>query len=108
MRKSLLVTGRENPCEGLDKATRVLMKKKFCGFMRVEDVRVYHLLKWPRVVMDLEAVQFLENKLTKSNVLPVSFPEVTSSKRSAKTASQVVSPELLASTSSSSEATPSL
>ncbi|KAI0257379.1 ribosomal protein L4 [Lactifluus subvellereus] len=63
--KTLFVTGKDVVPSGLKRSTENLYK---IGAMTAQQVGVYDLVKWPQVVLDVEAVQWFEHQLTKSKV----------------------------------------
>ena len=65
--KTLFVTGREDIERNFSLATRNLQDVEV---MKIEDVQVYHLLKWSRVVLDLKALQWIEAELARDK-LPI-------------------------------------
>jgi len=60
--KTLFVTGREEVERNFLLATRNLQAVEV---MKIQDVQVYHLLKWPRVILDLKALQWIEAQLAR-------------------------------------------
>ena len=60
--KTLFVTGKDIIPTGLKRSTENLHK---VNTMTAQQVGVYHLVKWPRVVLDIEAVQWFEHQLSK-------------------------------------------
>jgi large subunit ribosomal protein L4 len=60
--KTLFVTGKDIIPTGLKRSTENLHK---INAMTAQQVGVYDLVKWPRVVLDIEAVQWFENHLSK-------------------------------------------
>ena len=62
-RRTLLVTGQKNIPEGLRRAGGNLSS---VDMMTAEDLDVYHALKWPRLVLDLQAVEWFEKTLGRS------------------------------------------
>ncbi|TCD69916.1 54S ribosomal protein, mitochondrial [Steccherinum ochraceum] len=66
-RKTLFVTGDEKIPEGLERAAGNLYKVEA---KRVSEVTVYDLVKWPRVVLDVSAVEWLETALAKDSKSP--------------------------------------
>ena len=60
--KTLFVTGKDIIPTGLKRSTENLPKT---NTMTAQQVGVYHLVKWPRVVLDIEAVQWFEHQLSK-------------------------------------------
>jgi len=61
-RKTLFVTGKDVVPARLKKSTGNLHR---VGAATAQQVGVYDLVKWPRVVLDLEAVQWFEHQLSK-------------------------------------------
>ena len=60
--KTLFVTGKDIIPTGLKRSTENLHKT---NTMTAQQVGVYDLVKWPRVVLDIEAVQWFEHQLRK-------------------------------------------
>ena len=60
--KTLFVTGKDIIPTGLKRSTENLHRT---NAMTAQQVGVYDLVKWPRVVLDIEAVQWFENQLSK-------------------------------------------
>ena len=60
--KTLFVTGKDVIPTGLARSTGNLHK---INAMTAQQVGVYDLVKWPRVVLDIEAVQWFEYQLSK-------------------------------------------
>jgi large subunit ribosomal protein L4 len=60
--KTLFVTGKDIIPTGLKRSTENLCRT---NAMTAHQVGVYDLVKWPRVVLDIEAVQWFENQLSK-------------------------------------------
>jgi large subunit ribosomal protein L4 len=60
--KTLFVTGKDVVPTGLKRSTENLHKT---NTMTAQQVGVYDLMKWPRVVLDIEAVQWFEHQLSK-------------------------------------------
>jgi large subunit ribosomal protein L4 len=60
--KTLFVTGKDVISTGLKRSTENLRK---INTMTAQQVGVYDLVKWPRVVLDIEAVQWFESQLSK-------------------------------------------
>ena len=65
-RKTLFVTGLEEIPEGLRRASSNIEKVRV---VTAKDLLVYDAVKWPRLVLDLPAVEWLERKLGKKTVL---------------------------------------
>jgi large subunit ribosomal protein L4 len=65
--KTLFITGKDVVPSGLKRSTENLYK---IGAMTAQQVGVYDLVKWPQVVLDVEAVQWFEHQLTKRKVDP--------------------------------------
>jgi len=61
--KTLFVTGKDVVPTGLARSTGNLHK---INAMTAQQVGVYDLVKWPRVVLDIEAVQWFEHQLSKT------------------------------------------
>jgi len=62
-RKTLLVTGEDQFSVGLARAGRNLA---MVGMSTVNKLTVYDVLKWPRVVLDVAAVEYFERTLGKT------------------------------------------
>lgn len=60
--KTLFVTGKDVIPTGLKRSTENLHKT---NAMTAQQLGVYDLVKWPRVVLDIEAVQWFEHHLSK-------------------------------------------
>jgi large subunit ribosomal protein L4 len=60
--KTLFVTGKDIIPTGLKRSTENLHKT---NAMTAQQLGVYDLVKWPRVVLDIEAVQWFEHQLSK-------------------------------------------
>ena len=65
-RKTLFVTGLDEVPERLQRASSNIDKVQVVA---AKDFLVYDAVKWPRVVMDLAAVEWLERKLGKKTVV---------------------------------------
>ncbi|KAF9535409.1 ribosomal protein L4 domain-containing protein [Crepidotus variabilis] len=78
LRKTLFVTGEAKVHEGLKRAIQNIPMVKLIS---TNEASVFELLKWPRVVLDLKAVEFFEETLKRQNVpiLPAPLLEQTSS-----------------------------
>ncbi|KAF8905520.1 ribosomal protein L4/L1 family-domain-containing protein [Gymnopilus junonius] len=63
LRKTLFITGHLH--KGLEQAIRNIPMVKL---ITIEEANVYEILKWERVVLDLKAVEYFEQKLKKENV----------------------------------------
>jgi large subunit ribosomal protein L4 len=61
--KTLFVTGKDAVPTGLKRSTDNLHKT---NTMTAQKVGVYDLMKWPQVVLDIEAVQWFEHQLSKT------------------------------------------
>ncbi|KAI0283449.1 ribosomal protein L4 [Russula aff. rugulosa BPL654] len=61
--KTLFVTGKDVIPTGLKRSTENLHKT---NAMTAQQLGVYDLVKWPRVVLDIEAVQWFEHQLSKN------------------------------------------
>jgi large subunit ribosomal protein L4 len=72
--KTLFVTGKDVVPSGLMRSTGNLRK---LGTTTVQQVGVYDLVKWPHVVLDVEAVQWLEHQLSKRKVVLSSVADTT-------------------------------
>ena len=60
--KTLFITGKDVVPTGLTRSTSNLHK---INAITAQKVGVYDLVKWPRVVLDIEAVQWFEHQLSK-------------------------------------------
>ena len=65
-RKTLFVTGLDEVPDGLRRATSNIDKVKV---VTAKDLHVYDAVKWPRLVLDLAAVEWLERKFGKKMVV---------------------------------------
>ena len=65
-RKTLFVTGLDEVPEGLRRASSNIDGVEVVA---AKDLLVYDAVKWPRVVLDLAAVEWLERKLGKKTVV---------------------------------------
>jgi large subunit ribosomal protein L4 len=63
--KTLFVTGKDAVPTGLKLSTGNLPKIRTTT---AQQVGVYDLVKWPRVILDLEAVQWFEHQLSKTQL----------------------------------------
>ncbi|PIL31875.1 hypothetical protein GSI_06579 [Ganoderma sinense ZZ0214-1] len=63
-RRTLFVTGQEDVPEGLRRAGGNLSG---VDMVTAEDLDVYHALKWPRLVLDLQAIEWFERSLGRSS-----------------------------------------
>lgn len=61
-RKTLFVSGHKEVPEGLKRASSNIEKVET---MTAEDLKVYHIVKNPRIILDLAAVEFFERTLAK-------------------------------------------
>ena len=61
--KTLFVTGQETVPHGLACSSNNLLKAET---VTVKELNVYDIVKWPQVVMDVDAVEWLEQKLSKA------------------------------------------
>ncbi|EMD42125.1 hypothetical protein CERSUDRAFT_110670 [Gelatoporia subvermispora B] len=68
--KTLLVSGLKEVPEDLKKASSNLYKVEATT---VENLKVYDIVKWPRLVLDVAAVEWLERTLGKQTVTPRSY-----------------------------------
>lgn len=71
LRKTLFITGEETVHEGLERAIRNI---PMVQLVRSDEVNVYELVNWERVVLDLKAVDYFERTLKKDNVPIVPAP----------------------------------
>ncbi|KAG5642450.1 hypothetical protein DXG03_002760 [Asterophora parasitica] len=62
MRKTLFVTGESRPPATLERAIGNIEKVKL---ITTDKLNVYELIKWPRVVLDVKAVEYLERTYKK-------------------------------------------
>ena len=65
-RKTLFVTGLDEVPEGIRRATSNIDKVRVVA---AKDLLLYDAVKWPRLVLDLAAVEWLERKLGKKTVV---------------------------------------
>ncbi|KAG5342145.1 hypothetical protein C0989_005326 [Termitomyces sp. Mn162] len=72
MRKTLFVTGEEKPPASLERAIANIEKVKL---VTTDKLNVYEILKWPRVVLDLKAVSYLERTYRKD--VPIASVPIT-------------------------------
>ncbi|KAI0639495.1 ribosomal protein L4 [Trametes polyzona] len=68
--RTLFVTGLEEVPEGLDRASSNL---PMVDTITAADLNVYTALKWPRLVLDLAAVEWFERALGKPQVNPRNY-----------------------------------
>ena len=61
--KTLFVTGQETVPHGLACSSNNLLKAET---VTVKELNVYDIVKWPQVVLDVDAVEWLEQKLSKA------------------------------------------
>ncbi|KAF8642233.1 hypothetical protein AX16_009508 [Volvariella volvacea WC 439] len=76
LRKTLFVTGAA-PSRDLQGLERAIRNIPMVDFIRAEDLVVYDVLKWPRLFLDLEAVQYFEDTLGKDipmATIPLTLP----------------------------------
>lgn len=66
LRKTLFITGDSNPCTGLERAIENIPSVKLIS---AEELNVYEVLKWHRVLLDLKAVEYFERLLGKQPVV---------------------------------------
>lgn len=71
-RKTLFITGEERVPEGLLRSSGNIQK---VDTTTAEDLNVYALVKWPRLVLDVAAVDWLEQRLSKGLPLALSAAE---------------------------------
>lgn len=75
-RKTLFITGEEKPSVGLARAIANIPSVKL---MNVQDVNVYQILYWQRIIMDIKAADHFEQTLKKDMpLLPLPLLESTS------------------------------
>jgi large subunit ribosomal protein L4 len=79
-RKTLLVTGLPEIPEGLRRASSNI---EGITIVKAEDLDVYSVVRWPRVILDVYAVDWLEQTLGKGEPLPLVSEEVLSDLMSA-------------------------
>ncbi|KAF9481004.1 ribosomal protein L4 [Pholiota conissans] len=74
LRKTLFVTGEPVVHEGLRRAIRNI---PLVDLTTADEVNVYEIMKWERIILDLKAVEYFEQKLKKVNVpvVPVELLE---------------------------------
>lgn len=60
LQKTLFVTGEEKPCVGLERAIANIPRVKL---VTVEDLNVYEILKWQKLLLDVKAVEYFERVL---------------------------------------------
>ncbi len=76
LRKTLFISGEPIIHEGLKRAIRNIPTVKL---ITTEEANVYELLRWPRVVMDLKAIDYFERTLKKENIQILPLPVVEES-----------------------------
>ncbi|CCL99014.1 uncharacterized protein FIBRA_01023 [Fibroporia radiculosa] len=69
-KKTLFVSGHQSLPEGLQRASRNM---KHVAAVSAKDMKVYDVVKWPRVVLDLAAVEWFERALSKPEVRPRAY-----------------------------------
>ncbi|KZT02630.1 ribosomal protein L4 [Laetiporus sulphureus 93-53] len=69
-RKTLFVSGLEHVPQGLQKASSNL---KYVQTSTAKDLKVYDLVKWPRIVLDFAAVDWFERTLGRPAVDPRAY-----------------------------------
>ena len=74
--KTLFVTGKDVVPTGLKLSTGNLPR---ISTTTAQQIGVYDLVKWPRVVLDLEAVQWFEHQLSKAQLNPETTSHASSS-----------------------------
>jgi len=74
LRKTLFISGEPVVHEGLELAIRNIPQVQLTT---TADVTIYDIMKWDRVVLDLKAVQYFEEKLKRKNIPTVSIPLIT-------------------------------
>ncbi|KAK2461964.1 hypothetical protein APHAL10511_006427 [Amanita phalloides] len=62
LQKTLFVTGEENPCTSLQRAIANIPRVKL---VKADELNVYEILKWQRVLLDMKSVEYLERILGK-------------------------------------------
>jgi len=72
LRKTLFISGAPVVDEGIKRAIRNIPSVKL---ITTEEANIYEILKWPRVVLDMKAVEFYERTLKKENI-PVLPPPI--------------------------------
>ncbi|KAF5313207.1 hypothetical protein D9619_003497 [Psilocybe cf. subviscida] len=76
LRKTLFVSGEPVIHDGLERAIRNIPLVKLTT---VQDINVYEIMKWERIVLDVKAVEYLEQLLKKDNVPVLPAPLVDAS-----------------------------
>ncbi|KAH9486995.1 50S ribosomal protein L4 [Psilocybe cubensis] len=71
LRKTLFISGEPTVHEGL---RRAIGNIPLVQLSSVSDITVYELMKWDRVVMDLKAVEYFEQRLKKQNIPTTALP----------------------------------
>jgi large subunit ribosomal protein L4 len=66
MRKTLFITGEESVPSTLERAMRNI---DAVGLVTVKEANIYEILKWPRIILDVKAVQHFEQTLKKKSLL---------------------------------------
>ncbi|KAF8632575.1 hypothetical protein AX15_001785 [Amanita polypyramis BW_CC] len=66
LRKTLFVTGEDRPCTGLERAVANIPKVKI---VTAEELNVYEILKWQRLLLDMKAVEYFERLLGKPTLV---------------------------------------
>jgi len=70
LKQTLFITGEQQVPVGLQRAIRNI---PLVDITTSDQVNVYELLKWRRIILDAKAVDFFEQTLGKKNY-PISFP----------------------------------
>ncbi|KAL1748467.1 ribosomal protein L4 domain-containing protein [Schizophyllum fasciatum] len=84
LRKTLFVTGSERLPESLERAFRNIPMVKL---VHASELNVYEALRWPRIVLDLDAVKHFEDVLKKD--MPVAQVPLVTFEADAKIESEV-------------------
>ena len=64
--KTLFVTGEDQPCVGLENAIANVPRVKL---VTAQDLNVYEILKWQRLLLDAKAVEYFERVLGKQTLV---------------------------------------
>ncbi|KAF8736546.1 hypothetical protein AX14_014380 [Amanita brunnescens Koide BX004] len=66
LKKTLFITGEDSPCTGLERAIANIPRVKL---VTAEELNVYEILKWHRVLLDRKAVDYFEQLLGKQTLV---------------------------------------
>ena len=66
LQKTLFITGEDSPCTGLERAIANIPRAKL---ITAEELNVYEILKWHRVLLDMKAVDYFEQLLGKRTLV---------------------------------------